>query len=91
MGFVTLSTIEISDLVKVKNERRKKASWSGFDKIEGGVRAQARLRPADYKLANLRLTLILRLRQVKQPVFVRRLTSFLCLLPDSILLGSPGS
>lgn len=43
------------------------------------------------ELLHLQLTLILRLRQVKQPVFVRRLTSFLCLLPDNILLGSPGS
>ena len=36
-------------------------------------------------------TLILRFRHVRHPVFVLRLTSFLCLPPDSILFGSPGS
>lgn len=36
-------------------------------------------------------TLILRFRQVRQPVLVRRLTSFLCRPLDSILFGSPGS
>lgn len=36
-------------------------------------------------------TLILRLRQVRHPVFVRRFTSFLCRPPDNSLLGSPGS
>lgn len=33
-------------------------------------------------------TLILRLRHVMQPVLVRFLTSFLCLLPDIMVFGS---
>jgi hypothetical protein len=33
-------------------------------------------------------TLILRLRHVMQPVFVRFLTSFLCLPPEIMLFGS---
>lgn len=36
-------------------------------------------------------TLILRFRHVRQPVFVLRLTSFLCRELDSILFASPGS
>lgn len=71
---------------------KKKLKGGGFkaDKIKmAGSAGTSETPPRELYLR--KLTLILRLRQVKQPVFVRRLTSFLCLLPDSILFGSPGS
>lgn len=63
--------------------------------MAGSAATSEVLRPAKRNVQNPNAmnqhTLIRRLRQVKHPVFVRRLTSFLCRPPESILLASPGS